>query len=91
MLRSQVLHAVITYLDPNAPAPAWVAWVPEDMQGYYIVAVLFFSGLLQVRCRLPNPFALLFAAMVRLIRCLRWSTTFMIAAVRFPFSGFAVG
>jgi len=43
----QVLHAVITYLDPNAPAPAWVAWVPEDMQGYYIVAVLFFSGLLQ--------------------------------------------
>eukprot|EP00238_Polyblepharides_amylifera_P013256 CAMPEP_0196578562 /NCGR_PEP_ID=MMETSP1081-20130531/7432_1 /TAXON_ID=36882 /ORGANISM="Pyramimonas amylifera, Strain CCMP720" /LENGTH=1552 /DNA_ID=CAMNT_0041897827 /DNA_START=34 /DNA_END=4692 /DNA_ORIENTATION=+ len=43
----QVLNAVITYLDPEMTPSKWVSWLPDHLQGYFIVAVMFVSGLLQ--------------------------------------------
>ncbi|KAK3276724.1 hypothetical protein CYMTET_15230 [Cymbomonas tetramitiformis] len=42
----QVLHAVITYLGSGAAEP-WVAWVPSNLQGYYLVGVLLTASILQ--------------------------------------------
>jgi hypothetical protein len=46
-LFSQVLHAIVSFLDPELENPAWIVWLPENLQGYFIVLVLGVSGSIQ--------------------------------------------
>jgi hypothetical protein len=53
----QVLNAIILYLDPTATPAVWVAWLPANYQGHFIVLVLLASGLFQVRASRPGLIA----------------------------------